>query len=467
MSSAFRIACLVVTASFVLSVDRARAEGASDQPPPAPTKQPLEKRRAPDYDGRGGAPTTPGQRALIVPRVLLFPAYVVSEYLVRRPLEAAIGYAERSGWPAAIYDFLALGEKHPAGAVPFALVDFGFQPSVGIYAYWDDAGFRGHQLRFRGSTWGPSWLSGTLTERFFVGQPLEMSLTGTLTRRPDYAFYGIGPDARESDKVRYSGDTAYARFQSRFTFKGRDFVETNIGYRGARYGHTDWDESDRGKPDFEPSLDDAVANGELAEPAGFRDGYRAPFAGVRLLLDTRGASRERDGMRLDVSAEQSADLANTPASGWLRYGGTLWAFVDLNDSGRTLSLSVTAVLVDPHGERPVPFTQLASLGGGRTMPGFRSGRLADRSAAVAMLRYSWPIWLALGGTLQAGVGNVFGEHFEGFRPGRARLSTAFGLETHGSRDSIFHALVGLGTETFESGAELDSIRFLLGVRDGF
>jgi hypothetical protein len=101
------------------------------------------------------------------------------------------------------------------------------------------------------------------------------------------------------------------------------------------------------------------------------------------------------------------------------------------------------------------------------MPGLRSGRLADRSSAVVDLRYTWPIWLALRGSLQAGLGNVFGAHFEGIRPGRVRLSTALGLETSGSRDNIFQALVGFGTETFESGAQLDSIRLVLGVRDGF
>lgn len=456
-----------LTLLLLLGASRAHADEPEKQREPEHDAPPPEKRPVPDYDGRGGAPKTPGQKALIVPRVLLFPAYVVSEYVVRRPLEAAISYVERAGWPGAIYDFLSLGESHPIGAMPFALIDFGFQPSVGIYAYWDDAGFPGHQLRLRASTWGPSWLSGTVTERFFVGQPLELSWTATLTRRPDYAFYGIGPDARESHKVRYSGDTAFARFESRYKFYGRDVLETTIGYRGASYGHTDWDDGDRDEASFQPSLDDAVAAGEIAEPPGFRDGFRAPFAGARLLLDSRGKAATRDGVRLDASVEQSVDLENTPSSGWLRYGGTLWGFVDLNDSGRTLSLALTASLVDPIGERAVPFTQLVGIGGGRTMAGFRSGRLFDRSGAATIMRYSWPIWLYLSGSLQAGLGNVFGEHFAGFRPGRLRLSGAFGLETHGSRDSIFQALLGLGTETLETGAELDSIRLVLGVRNGF
>ncbi|HYJ10567.1 MAG TPA: hypothetical protein VEX18_16205, partial [Polyangiaceae bacterium] len=106
-------------------------------------------------------------------------------------------------------------------------------------------------------------------------------------------------------------------------------------------------------------------------------------------------------------------------------------------------------------------------GGGRSMAGFRSGRLYDRSSAVVTLRYSWPIWLSLNGSIQAGLGNVFGARFAGLRPGRARLSTAIGLETYGSRDVVFQALVGFGSETLERGGDLESSRLVLGVRSGF
>lgn len=428
--------------------------------------EPVAKRAKPNYDGRGGAPRTPGEKALWVPRVILFPAYVVSEYLIRRPLGAAITFAERSGWPGAVSDFLALDQVHPVGVVPFMLIDFGFEPSAGLYAYWDDAGFKGHQLRLRGSTWGPHWLSGTATERFLLG-PQEVTLSATATRRPDYAFYGIGPDTREADLTRYASDTLYARAESRVAFGGRQLLEVAVGYRGARFGHSDYDADDRGKPGYQPSIDEAVGAGKLTEPPGFSDGYRAPFAAARLVLDSRGRAHVNHGTRLDLSVEQSADLANRPASGWLRYGATLWGFVDLAQGGRMLSLALSAMLVDPLGDRRVPFTQLATLGGGRSMPGLRSGRLYDQSSLVAMLRYSWPIWMSLNGSLQAGLGNVFGAHFAGLRPGRARLSTAIGLETNGSRDTVFQAIVGFGTETIESGADLDTIRVSLGVRSGF
>src|SRR3954470_396562 len=88
-----------------------------------------QKRALPDYDGRGGPRQTPGQKALWVPRILLSPAYFVSEFLIRRPLGVAITAAERAQLPKALYDFFAFGPDHKAGIVPIGFIDFGFKPS--------------------------------------------------------------------------------------------------------------------------------------------------------------------------------------------------------------------------------------------------------------------------------------------------------------------------------------------------
>jgi hypothetical protein len=417
-----------------------------------------EKRPVPDYDGRGKR-TTPGQKALWVPRVLLSPLYFVSEYVIRRPLGFAITAAEKAEVPRVLYDFFAFGPNHSAGVVPIAFIDFGFQPSVGLYAFWDDAGFAGHDLRLHGSTWGKDWLAGTATERFRLPGGVELTLRGTAVHRPDFAFYGIGPDTRESALVRYGADKVEASFDSRFSFAGSSVLQTTVGYRGASFGHSNYGN--------ELSLDEAAARGTLPLPPGFQGGYRAVFSRARLALDSRGKSTSETGFRLDLTGEHGADSKNAPASGWLRYGGTVGGFWDLGDSHRVVSLSVSTLLADPVGARPVPFTELVQLGGPGMMPGFRLGRLADRSAAVVALRYAWPIWIWLNGSLQVATGNVFGARLDGFRAGRGRLSAALGIESVGSRDSIFQALVGFGTETFESGAQVDSLRVVVGARSGF
>lgn len=445
------LASLLLTA--VLATASARAEP--------------EKRQPPDYDGRGGPRQTPGQKALWIPRIVLSPLYFVSEFLLRRPLGFAITAAEKAELPSALYDFFAFGPDHKAGIVPIGFVDFGFRPSVGLYGFWDDAGFKGHQLRLHGTTGGAGWISGTATERFVFSERFDLSLTGTLTRRPDYAFYGIGPDTREDDLMRYSADSATAHLETRLSFWGSSVLEAAAGYRGVAYGHSNYDSLHRGKPNYQPSVDDEVAAGRVPAPPGFETGYRAVFGRTRLVLDSRPKSGSLSGGRLDLSAEQGVDVKNSPGSHWLRYGASVGGFVDLGDSGRVVSLSLAALLADPLGDRPVPLTELVTLGGPNLMPGFRAGRLYDRSAMVATLRYSWPIWIWLNGSLQVAAGNVFGEHFEGFRLERGRLSSAIGIESGDSRDSVFQALVGFGTETFESGAKVDSLRIVVGARRGF
>jgi hypothetical protein len=96
------------------------------------------------------------------------------------------------------------------------------------------------------------------------------------------------------------------------------------------------------------------------------------------------------------------------------------------------------------------------------MQGFYQGRLVGRSGSVGTLRYQWPLAPWISGTLQAAVGNVFGEHLEGFDAKQLRFSGAMGIQSDGSPDSNFDMIVGFATETFEHGAQVDSVRFAVG-----
>jgi outer membrane protein assembly factor BamA len=160
-------------------------------------------------------------------------------------------------------------------------------------------------------------------------------------------------------------------------------------------------------------------------------------------------------------------VRRAPGSAWVRYQATAGGFLDLNGRNRVLSVSATTRFADPLGREPIPFTELVALGGSGPMRGYYPGRLVDRSAAVATVHYRWPIWVWLDGSLQAATGNVFGEHLDGFRASRLRLSGAVGIESVGSRDGSFEFLIGAGTETFDQGAKLDSVRIALGTNRGF
>lgn len=416
------------------------------------------KRPVPDYDGRP-EPTTPSDVALWVPRVIFFPVYVLTEYVVRRPLAFLITEAERAELPAALYDFFAFGPDHKAGIVPIAFVDFGFDPSVGVYAFWDDAGLDGHDLRLRFSTWGSEWLAGTVTERFTLDEHQSLALTATAIRRPDYTFYGLGPESRESDLARYGADSVDARVVVESRLFGSSNIAGAAGYRSLTFRPGNYGD--------DPTVDE-LAPERFSEPPGYRRGYGGGFSSLRVSLDTRDDhDTSETGARLTLEAEHGSNLRGGGTAGYVRYGATLGGFLDLSENGRVVSWSFSGILADPLGSGPVPFTELASLGGSNLMPGFRAGRLYDRSAIVSTLRYSWPIWIWLRGSLQAAVGNVFGAGFRGAELERSRFSGAIGIESVGSRDSVFQLLLGTGTDTFESGAAFNEPRIVVGARNGF
>jgi Omp85 superfamily domain len=418
------------------------------------------KRQLPDYDGRGAAPTTPGDVGLWTGRVLLSPIYFVTEYVIRKPLGALIAGAERARWPQALYDFFFFGPDHSAGFAPIVFVDFGFNPSVGLYAFWNDAGFKGNDLRFHGSTWGKDWLAGSFVERIRFRGDETLTLRFAAVRRPDHTFFGTGPGSLQANISRYGEDELEAS-----TFVGVPIwrssrIDAGIGVRSVNIYH--------GHFGGDASVEAQAALGVYPLPYGFNRGYTEPYGHLLAALDTRQARpAPGSGVRIEAEVEVGGDVRRDPQYAWIRWGGTAGAFWDVNGYNRVISLSITTLFADPLEKTPIPFTELVSLGGNAPMPGFFPGRLVDRSAAVATLHYRWPIWTWLDGSLQGAFGNVFGEHEQGFKPSLLRFSGALGIESVGSPDSSFELLVGLGSETFEHGGQIDTARVVIGTNRGF
>lgn len=417
---------------------------------------PTPKRATPDYDGRGPAPTRAGDVALWIPRILLSPLYATNEFLIRRPLAVVVPAAERVDLPRKIYDFFFFGPDHKAGVLPIGFVEFNFNPSVGAYAFWDDAFFPGHDLRFHGEVWTHDWLAGSLTERVRFHGKDTVQLRVSAMRRPDHMFFGTGPGAQQSHQSRYGQDTLDGGVTLAATLWRASRVETAVGVRSVSFypGHFGAD----------PSIEREAATGAFALPDGFARGYTAEYNRVFAAFDTRRPwPLVGSGIRVELQAEQGSDVKQLPASGWIRYGVSGGAFYDVNGHRRVLSLSVATLFADPLGTRPVPFTELVSLGGDAPMRGFYAGRLLDRSAAATTARYVWPIGPWIDGSLQVAVGNVFGDHLEAFKARLLRLSAALGLVVTTSPDTPIELLLGFGTETFDQKAQLDTVRVAFGV----
>src|SRR5678816_1450709 len=141
---------------------------------------------------------------LWVPRVLLSPLYFTSEYILRRPLGALTIAAERGKVPEKLYGFFAFGPDHKIGFAPVGLVEFGFNPSVGIWGFWDDALVKNNHVRLHVELWPDDWYAETLTDRFEIDARSSLQLRGAAFKRPDQVFYGIGPDSAQYHQSRFT-----------------------------------------------------------------------------------------------------------------------------------------------------------------------------------------------------------------------------------------------------------------------
>jgi hypothetical protein len=439
-----------------------------ETPQPQVLAKPSPKRPLPNYDGRGAAPATVGDDLLWVPRIVVSPVYLTTEYVIRRPLGALISAAERSNVPQELYDFFVFGPDHKAGVLPTVFFDFGFSPSVGLFGFWNDAGFKGHDLAAHFSIWTSEWVAGSVSEAFHFGAKRKDVFTLKLAalRRPDRTFFGLGPSSLQDDISRYGETRLEASGTVDVPLWRSSQFEAGAGFRSVDIYNGDFG--------GDPSIQEESARGAYPLPYGFGRGYSDEFNHALIALDTRRRLSDGTGLRLEFQTEEGNDVRYAPASSWIRYQGTAGVFYDVNGRGRIISLSASALFADPlENGGSIPFTELVTLGGNTPilssmasgtglMPGFYPGRLVDRSAAVATLQYRWPIWAWLAGTMQVATGNVFGEHLEEFRPGLLRLSGALGIESTGISENALHILIGIGSETFDHGGQVDSIRLAFG-----
>jgi hypothetical protein len=444
------LALLALLAPAQLLADEPKPEPEKPKPPPVPPAPP---RPVPDYDGVPDPPPTAGEVLIWVPRVVFFPAWLVSEFIIRRPLGWLTVTAERNHWPSEIISFFTFGNSS-MGFVPTFYIDLGFRPTFGVYYFYDDVfGNTDHSFRFRanGTIDGYSF---ALTDRWQTDPyGSRVHFSGDISLRPDRAFYGIGPDTFDSDLHRYGFFTVGGSVGFDWHIVPGVRVDTTVAIHSNEF--TD-----------PRCCDDPPVSSLPVLPTGFPRGYTTFTQSIEAVFDSRPPRpAAQTGLRLRLAGDHSRDLRE--GNDWIRMTGTIGAFWDVARLGRILGLTFTmADIEEIKGE--MPFPELISFGGnGLAMPGLRPDRLFGFSAASASFRYEWPIWVALGGSLQVEVGNVFDKHFKDFNLDLMRMSFALGFRTIGAPDHAFQVLVGVGTETFRSGTELTSFRLSIGGPYGF
>lgn len=415
------------------------------------------KREVPDYDGRGNPDVEAGSWVLWIPRVALSPVYFVHEYVLRRPLGALVTHAEREHWAESVVGLFTFGTRKQHLLVPTALYDFGLLPSVGFYYAGDGVFSRGNDLRLHGATWGSSWINATAAERYALDEHDRIQARFEFKRSEDNRFAGIGPDITGDGQSRYGlerteGSVSFRRL---FGVASRFEAEAGVG----RIAFVEGSCCD------EPSLDERIAAGEVMAPPGYREPYNASFARLDLTLDQRRPRPEPGGGAfLHLHARPALELPVRRS--WLRYGAEVGHAIDLTGHRRTLRAQLAVDMVDSLTGDPVPFTEYPDAGGD-LMPGFVPGWPSGRSIAAAQIAYTWPVWLELDAQARFAIGDAFGARLDGLSPGKLRMSADFGFTTSTAHDQGFEVLIGLGSETFDQGSGIASVRVTLGSRRGF
>ena len=424
-------------------------------------------RVAPDYDGRRPPGMTAGRGFEWLAQGLFYPVYILTEYGLRRPLGWVVSTAERKQVPAAVINFFTFGENKDSGVVPTAFFDFGVYPSVGVYGWMDHVFARRNSIQAQFGTWGPKWLLLSLRDRWTISGNSYVSAYGTYIRRPDQPFFGLGSRSLQKNFSRYSVHGVEAGLDAWAAVTRQSGVLSRVGIRQRTFSDGDCCGN--------PGIENFVAQGRFELPPGYQDGYAAVFQRLELVLDNRPRRpAKQTGGRIDFEVEHGTDVNHVKnGAHWVRYGATGGIYADIGRT-RTIGLLGTVLMVDPiRGQ--VPFTEQVTLGGSGQvmagyvglMPGYIMNRMIGRSAAAVAVEYRWPIWVFLDGTLQMGVGNVFGEHLEGFGPKLFRLSGAVGVKSNNSADRQLEILTGFGTETLQDGLQVNSFRLVFGGTRGF
>jgi hypothetical protein len=413
----------------------------------APARADDNARRDPAYyRGRVEHPP-PEDAALWVPRVVFFPLHVVSEYVLRRPLVAAIEFSETHHLIASADH--GLNPTPNFSWSPTLLVDLGLRTSVGVQLRVRNAFVPSNELRAAVSTGGLDFWHVALRQRYSASTWYIGVLADFLTR-PDRPFYGLLNTSRIENLTYYRLTRLDALLQGGYAPSHRAQLQLAGGYRLSDTG-----------PGLTPSLE-TIFN--AAAIPGYGQTLHLAIARAELALDSRGSRQATTGVWLRTRGTYGLDMVNTQRQ-WVALEVEAEGALEVMAPHRVVTLSAYAMDTQPLGTEPVPFTEQATLGFYR-LPGFLWGRFVGPSAAVLEASYRYPIWEQLDAVWMAGAGNVFGQHLWDFRPGSLAGSFALGFRTRDEAHGALELLVAIGTSRFDEPFEVQSVRLHVGVNSG-
>lgn len=449
-------------------------EGAETGVPFATSGAPLaadDERLRPELRNREEQTTSVGDVLIWIPRVVFYPVYLVTEYLVRWPLGVLTRALERYHviqW----VDELTGWDDGNARIFPVLRISSGFTPAFGFGIIWDNMIWEDNDwgLTFDFNA-GDNLTFEIATRQQFFDDLFSLQLAFQNELRNDFVFHGIGAGTEQADQARFFREKTmgYLRW---------DLGRTSIGI-GARGQFelstfqfdctTNVREGERnicGPDNQSGTSDDAFTLGGDGLKY-FRSGYDLGRFKGRIFYDSREPRpAPGDGIRIELLGRYGTGVGLASENiEFVRYGAKAGVFWDIWER-RVLSLAGYIEFADQIEGKDIPFAELITLGGVEAMRGFDLARFHGRSAFVGSLRYQYPVWSFFDGYLVAEAGNAFGPRLEDFDVSLLHGSLAIGFTTVDSHYNSFDLLFALGTTPFGRDFEIQSARIAIGTNWG-
>ncbi len=435
----------------------------------APAHADQEDRPVPDYTGREEPDPTAGDVLIWVPKVVLYPVYLVTEYLVRWPIGTTLTWIEEERVFEKIGDFFSVGDAPgDFGLFPTFFVEFGTRASIGFYAWGEGLPTPEDQTRVHFAWGGEEWWLLSARQRFGWGESrsegtdFDRSFVGVefiLDYRPDHLFGGFETNG-QTPLTRFDWEQMGGVAETEIVLGQGDGLVISSSVIRNSFG-TGFPDRDSGELSIEQVHD---IEDEEAVP-GF-GGYVLSKTSFNLILDTRPPpAQPGSGVRLDLFGSYGADLESSERM-FVAYGTDFAFLLDLSGWNHTLGIRQRLELSESLGDLPVPLVEQVALGG-NTLRGFEPGRFRGASGTVTTVQYTYPIWVFLDGFAFVEAGNTFGDRFKGFDFAEMVGSFGLGIRSSNNRDMFWNVILGFGTTPFGSGDfGVDGFRVLLGVSRG-
>ncbi len=379
-----------------------------------------------------------------IPRVIFFPVYLTTEYVLRRPTDAFAGWVDENHVVPIIRKILDPIPQFSWN--PALALDFGTFVALGVDVRLHDIFVKGHEMSGTVLSSGLDGYMFALRDSWRLDDVVHVGVKGGGSYHQDRRFYGFGYKSSIND-LSYFAETRYEAFAFQdFDYRKHVHVEASEGFR-----------SDLSGPGFFPSSGGVFPPQSMPAYGAQMD---LAMAMLDVKLDTRRQPLEPSGgARLFGNVTYAHDVSN-PERTFVTatLDGQIAAEVMKPD--RILSLRAYAVDTWALGSEPVPFTYDAMLGFDHHL-GFIWGRFRDASALMAELRYHYPIAYYFDMEWVASVGNVFMQNFADFKPERLTSSLSVGLLTRRTGLLPIELLVGFGTTRFDEAFNINSVRVYL------